>query len=333
MKLLIAAPETLGEIVCSTALLRCIKKELDEAEIYYWVAPEWAAAVARQPAIHTLYVQSDDPYGLPQLAYHAMIDLRADRQLRQWARRAGIRYLGINASFLVSFLSEHFGLMNAAANASIASRFFDAVKPLHVHDDGLGSSYVLGPEEHVKPTDLPHAHSAGYLVLVVADHDYDVPVPNHFLAQFCSEIAFPIVLVSSRGANNAADRLSAIDPVKIYNACGKFTLNETADIIQKSKLVICPETGLMQVAAAFGKKVLVLRSANRPSAYYPPCYGRAANNNQNKLYAQWIWPPDSELRTNRKLEAQNKPEPWLAAVLKLVQEMLAGRQIDQLGLK
>jgi hypothetical protein len=80
------------------------------------------------------------------------------------------------------------------------------------------------------------------------------------------------------------------------------------------------------------KKLLVLRSSERPSAYYPPCYARAANNKEGKRYAACIWPDEAEMRTSQKMQPENAPapEPWAAEALQLVHELLNGRQIDQL---
>lgn len=334
MKLLIAAPETLGEIVCSTALLRCIKNEFPEAEIHYWVTPQWAAAVAHQPAITQLHPLAEDPGLLPEISFETVVDLRADRYLRRWTKQRGFAYYGINAFFLVSFLSEHFGLMNAAAGKSIASRYFDAVKALRVHDDGLGARYYIGEKDALVPSDLPVSHSVGYLALVVGDHDYDIAVPENLLALFCKEIAFPVVLVNSRGNNKAAAALATIDAVKIYDACGKFTLNETADILRRALLVISPETGLMQVAAAFDVPLVVLRSSERPSMYYPPCYGRSLQQGSGKRkYAAWVWPNEREMQENRKMQQGKNitaAETWLAEGLSLVKEMLNQRRPNQL---
>lgn len=324
MKLLVAAPETLGEIVCSTALLRCIKSQVQAAEIHYWVTPEWAAAVAHHTAIFQLHVQHDDPSFFGVTPFDAMIDLRSDRMLRRWARQRQMTYYGINASFLVSFLSEHFGLMNAAAGRSITHRFFDAVKPLNVYDDGLGAEYFLAPSEHIQQKDLPASHSAGYIVLVTGDHDYDVAVPEILLASFCRELQYPLVLVNSRGNNKTAQMLTAIDPVKIYNACGKFTLNETADIIRKGRLVISSETGLMQVAAAFKKPLMVLRSSDRQGMYFPPCYGQEGRGERQR-YISWIWPEEKEVVAAQKSAQKNVlpvTEPWIIEGLQGVRKML-----------
>ncbi|MEO8762855.1 MAG: glycosyltransferase family 9 protein, partial [Ginsengibacter sp.] len=56
----------------------------------------------------------------------------------------------------------------------------------------------------------------------------------------------------------------------IYNACGKFSLNESADVVRKSKLVISHDTGLMHIAAAFKKSILSVWGNTVPSfGMYP----------------------------------------------------------------
>ena len=44
----------------------------------------------------------------------------------------------------------------------------------------------------------------------------------------------------------------------IFNACGLFKLNESASLLQQSKLVITHDTGLMHIAAAFKKPIVSL---------------------------------------------------------------------------
>ena len=41
----------------------------------------------------------------------------------------------------------------------------------------------------------------------------------------------------------------------VFNACGKFNLNQSASLIQNSRAVFTHDTGLMHIAAAFKKQV------------------------------------------------------------------------------
>jgi heptosyltransferase-2 len=78
------------------------------------------------------------------------------------------------------------------------------------------------------------------------------------------------------------NEISKVDPVKIYNACGKFSLNESADLVRKSKLVIAHDTGLMHIAAAFKKPVISIWGSTTPSFGMVPYYGKNFLSAQNK---------------------------------------------------
>ena len=43
---------------------------------------------------------------------------------------------------------------------------------------------------------------------------------------------------------------------KVYNACGRFSINQSASLVQQARVVITPDTGLMHIAAAFKKKII-----------------------------------------------------------------------------
>ena len=74
-----------------------------------------------------------------------------------------------------------------------------------------------------------------------------------------------IILLGGKEDFANGEKIAEPDNVKIYNACGKFSLNESADIIRNAKLVISHDTGLMHIAAAFKKKILSVWGNTVPS--------------------------------------------------------------------
>jgi hypothetical protein len=68
------------------------------------------------------------------------------------------------------------------------------------------------------------------------------------------------------------DVIAATDDIKIYNSCGKFNLNESADLVRRSKLIITHDTGLMHIAAALKKPIVSIWGNTVPdfgmTAYY-----------------------------------------------------------------
>ena len=54
------------------------------------------------------------------------------------------------------------------------------------------------------------------------------------------------------------DAIAGYTEGQVYNACGKFSINQSASLVQQARLVISHDTGLMHIAAAFKKKIISL---------------------------------------------------------------------------
>ena len=82
-----------------------------------------------------------------------------------------------------------------------------------------------------------------------------------------------------------------IAPYKIYNACGKFNLHESAWLVKESKLVISHDTGLLYIACAFGKKTFAIWGGTSPKLDVEPYYpvNGLTDTNAN-LYKNFIVP-------------------------------------------
>ena len=78
------------------------------------------------------------------------------------------------------------------------------------------------------------------------------------------------------------NEIASVDPVKVYNACGKFSINESADLVKKSKLVVSNDTGLMHIAAAYKRPVISLWGNTVPSFGMYPYYGENFLSAQQK---------------------------------------------------
>lgn len=51
-----------------------------------------------------------------------------------------------------------------------------------------------------------------------------------------------------------AEAIALVDAIKIYNACGKFSFDESADLLRQAKLLVTCNAGWMQVGAALKKR-------------------------------------------------------------------------------
>ena len=93
------------------------------------------------------------------------------------------------------------------------------------------------------------------------------------LQELCRIIKHPIVLLGGAEDREAGTEIASVDPIKIYNSCGKFDLNESADIVRYAKVIVTNDTGLMHIAAAFKKPVISVWGNTVPEFGMAPYYG------------------------------------------------------------
>jgi heptosyltransferase-2 len=155
----------------------------------------------------------------------------------------------------------------------IIDRYLETVSSFGVKNDGAGMDYFIAPHEEVQLKDIPASHHAGYIAMVIGASFYTKKLPIEKLQELCRKIDHPVILLGGKEEREEGDAIATTDPVKIYNACGKFSLNESADLVRKSKLVIAHDTGLMHMAAAMKKPVIAVWGSTTPSFGMVPYYG------------------------------------------------------------
>jgi heptosyltransferase-2 len=163
--------------------------------------------------------------------------------------------------------------INVMPSAHIVDRYLATVKSFGVKNDGKGLDYFIPEKEETSKKDIPASHHAGYIGIVIGAAHHTKKYPVHKLKELCKELDHPVILLGGKEDKANAAEITAVDPVKIYNACGKFSINESADLVRKSKLVVTNDTGLMHIAAAFKKPVISLWGNTVPSFGMYPYYG------------------------------------------------------------
>jgi ADP-heptose:LPS heptosyltransferase len=148
----------------------------------------------------------------------------------------------------------------------------ETVKPFGVINDGKGLDYFIPDKDVVPDNDIPASHMLGYFGLVIGAAHNTKKLPLHKLKELCSKINHPIILLGGPEDRKIGDEIASVDSIKIYNSCGKFNLNESADLVRRARLIISHDTGLMHIAAAFKKPVISIWGNTVPAfgmtAYY-----------------------------------------------------------------
>lgn len=280
MKLLIIRFSSIGDIVLTTPVIRCLKKQVPDATVHYLTKSGFRTVVESNPYIDKIHYLDNDLdsviYELKKEEYDYIIDLHHNLRTLKVKRALKKRSFSFNKLNIEKWLYTTFK-WNRMPDIHIVDRYLETVSHFGVKNDGKGLDYFIPERDKVKESDIPVSHLAGYIGVVIGAAHNTKKYPVHKLKELCAAIDHPVILLGGKEDYQNGKLVAEVDPQKVYNACGKFNLNESADLVRRSKLIITNDTGLMHIASAFKKPIISLWGNTVPEfGMYP--YFPAANN-------------------------------------------------------
>lgn len=281
MKFLIIRFSSIGDIVLTTPVIRCLKKQVPDAEVHFLTRDAFRSVVEHNPYIDKLHVLAHSwelmIEELKMEEYDYIIDLHHNTKtlrVKKALKKKSFSYYKLNIQKYIYTALK----INVLLKVHIVDRYLKAVESFGVKNDGGGLDYFISSKEETKKEDIPASHHAGYIACVIGAAHGTKRWPVHKWKEFCSTMDHPVILLGGKEDVINGDEIAAVDTVKIYNACGKFKLNESADLVRKSKLVISNDTGLMHIAAAYKKPIISLWGNTVPSFGMYPYFGNISAN-------------------------------------------------------
>jgi ADP-heptose:LPS heptosyltransferase len=293
MKILIIRFSSIGDIVLTTPVIRCVKKQYPGAVVHFLTKKSFKGIVAHNPYIDKIHLLEDDLdkviEELQTENFEYIIDLHHNlRTLKVKNALKKAKAFSFNKLNVEKFIYTNLKI-NTLPRKHIVQRNFECIAELGVTDDGLGLDYFIPDYDKVKREDIPTAHSAGYIAIVIGAALNTKKMPLHKLQELCAAIHHPIVLLGGKEDYEDGKAIASIDDIKIYNACGKFNLNESADLVRNAKLVITHDTGLMHIAAALQKPVISVWGSTVPAFGMYPFYGQRNPQQYDVVQVKKLW--------------------------------------------
>ena len=281
-KFLVIRFSSIGDIVLTTPVVRCLRKRFPDADIWFLTKKRFSSIVESNPYL-TKVITLDDDFEdtidvLKEEKFDGVIDLHFNlRTLRIKQALKGVPFHSFNKLNTQKWIYTNFKI-NLMPGKHIVDRYMETVSGLGVVNDGLWLDFFIPEKDKVKDSDIPFSHSQGFLAIAIGAAHFTKKLPVDKLKELCAKIEYPIILLGGKEDFNNGAEISSIDSIKIYNACGKFSLNESADIVRRSNLIISHDTGLMHIAAAFKKMVFSVWGNTVPS------FGMYPYNTEYKIF-------------------------------------------------
>ncbi len=275
MRLLFIRFSSIGDIVFTTPAIRAAKEQLPGVEIHFLTKASMKSVTEANPYIdHFHYLENDLSKTIDKLksiGFDYVIDLHKNFRTYKIKRALGFPSLAYKKlSWQKMLLTKlHFNFMPVR---HISDRCVDTLAPLGVINDGKGLDYFVPSQISLNSSTIPATHKDGYIALVIGASFATKKLPIEKLRTLCTQLKYPIVLVGGKEDTFEGDQVASVDARKVFNACGKFSLHESALIVQQSKTVISHDTGFLYIACAYHKKTVAIWGATSPALQVEPYY-------------------------------------------------------------
>lgn len=262
MKILVVRFSSIGDIVLTTPILRCIKQQLKDVELHYITKHNFLSVIENNPYVDKTYTIKDSLKDvIPQLKkenYDYVIDLHHNIRTLKLKTALGKKSFSFNKLNWEKFLIVNFK-KNKLPHIHIVDRYFETVQALGVKNDGKGLDYFINEKDEIDiPSSLPSLFHEDYNALVVGGSYFTKQIPLNKLKEICTKSSLPLILLGGKEDTAIAEQVYQLHKNKTINLCGKLNLNQSASIIQQASKVITSDTGLMHIAAAYKKNIISL---------------------------------------------------------------------------
>lgn len=259
-KFLILRFSSIGDIVLTSPVIRCLKEQVPGAEVHFLTKRAFAPVLAHNPYLDKHYLLDDrDELPIAELraeGYDALIDLHHNlRSLRVKSalrvKSHSFRKLNMEKWLRVNLKIDRLPRIH------IVDRYLETVASYGVRNDGKGLDYFISSvEEQEGLSILPATHRNGYIGFVIGAKHGTKRMPERNMVTLCGMFKQPVVLLGGKEDMERGEFICQRAGEQVFNACGKTGLNASAALVKHADAIVTHDTGLMHIAAAYGKRIV-----------------------------------------------------------------------------
>ena len=252
LKILVVRFSSIGDIVLTTPVVRMLKKQLN-AQVHFLTKSTYVSLLKNNPYIDSVYQIhnsiSEVIADLKKEKYDYVIDLHSNLRTQILKFRLGMPAKSFNKLNMEKFMLTNFKL-DKMPKIHIVDRYLETVKHLGVKNDNQGLDFFLSANDKLDISIFPK----NYIVFVIGGQHATKILPNEKIMSIIKKVNKPVLLIGGpEDAHRGEEIAKACD--KVVNTCGKYSILQSASLVQQATMVITHDTGMMHIAAAFNKKI------------------------------------------------------------------------------
>ncbi len=278
-KILLIRLSSIGDIVLTSPIIRALSNQLN-AELHFITKKAFNTVLAYHPKIKSLINYEDlTKEKISELSsekFDLIIDLHNNLRSKNLIRQIGAKSITFDKINIRKWMFVQFKYP-PLPEVHIVDRYFDAVKSLGIENDGKGLDFYIDPA--VTNPILKENSPRIYIVIALGAAHKTKQIPEEKLCEIIEKTKddLSIILIGGPAEAELGNRVAA-KYVNVKNTAGKVSIHESAAIIRDAKLVLTPDTGMMHIAAALKKDIIVLWGNTVPEFGMYPYFGKEKSN-------------------------------------------------------
>lgn len=259
MKILVLRFSSIGDIVLTSPVLRCVKQQVKDVELHVATKAVFADLVRFNPHVDLVHELKDDLDGLiaelKKQKFDAVIDLHHNLRTTRVKRALGVKAYSFPKLNIEKWLMVNFK-MDRLPKQHIVDRYLSTVQELGVKNDGQGLDLFIPEEREVDLKSLPENHRTGYTALAIGAAHATKRLTPHKLIELAALIKGPIVLIGGKEDQVVARSIVSATGGRVFDATGKYDILGSASLIKWATRVIAHDSGAMHIACAFKRPLM-----------------------------------------------------------------------------
>ncbi|MEX1133107.1 MAG: glycosyltransferase family 9 protein [Flavobacteriales bacterium] len=259
MKILVLRFSSIGDIVLTSPVLRCLKLQKRGIEVHVATKSTFADLVRYSPHVDKVHELGDDIAELTRAlkaeGFDQVIDLHHNLRTARIKRALGVPAHSFNKLNIEKWLLVNLK-MARMPHLHIVDRYMRTVEHLGVKNDGQGLELFIPKERSIALESLPITHHSGYVAMAIGAAHTTKRLPEHRLIELAKLIEGPIVLIGGHEDQAVARNIASAVGGRVYDATGKFDILGSASLIAQAASVVAHDSGAMHIAAAYKKPVV-----------------------------------------------------------------------------
>jgi len=282
VKILIIRLSSIGDIVLTSPVIRCLKEQLPHAVIHFVTKLQYNLIVESNPYVDKVHTFNENLgeliNNLRNENFDYIIDLHNNYRSTRIKKGLKVQAFSVNKLNLKKLLLVWLKINKMPAKHMV-DRNMETVNQLGVKNDGKGLDFFIPENDEFKISELPAPFKNGYIAFVIAGTWATKKLPVEKITEICANIQLPVILLGGKSESEEGEKILSQSKGNVLNFAGKINLYQSSSLVRNSNLVLTNDTGLMHIAAAFKKKILTFWGNTIPDFGMGPYQSHQASLN------------------------------------------------------